>query len=176
MKFYIYSEDDSNYKAILDHNTTARVAWNSSGNNADGMNELASALTNDTSSWDSSLNASIITADEVAAITGNTSFDSTTSTGGSWFYFDSNSQTQTATSQGASKYAWLYDYSWDCANYGCNISENTNYGYWTSTPVFGSSSRAWYVKRSGNLGCLAVSDMSGHGLRPVITISKSIVS
>ena len=33
----------------------------------------------------------------------------TTLTSNNWFYLDSNNQTQTETTQGASKYAWLFD-------------------------------------------------------------------
>ena len=112
---------------ILDHNTTALVAWNSSGNSTDGMNEVAASLTSDTSTWASGLNPRLITADEIAQITGNTAYDQTNTFAFEWFYLDSNSQTQTATTQGASKYAWLYDY--------------TN-GYWTSTPVAGGTDGA----------------------------------
>ena len=33
MKWYIYSEDDSSYTMILDHNTTARIKWNDDNKN-----------------------------------------------------------------------------------------------------------------------------------------------
>ena len=48
MKWYAYKDDGTNYTMILDHNTTPLVAWNSSGNNADGMNEVKTALETDT--------------------------------------------------------------------------------------------------------------------------------
>ncbi len=81
------------------------------------MKEVATALSNDTANWDSSLNARLITANEVAKITGNTTFDASKE-GQSWFYLDSNNQTQTAKTQGASKYAWLFDYTSGCTSYG----------------------------------------------------------
>ena len=36
-------------------NTTAKVAWNTSNDNTDGMNEIITALENDTDSWHESL-------------------------------------------------------------------------------------------------------------------------
>jgi len=169
MKWYVYKEEDGIKYAILDHNTTAVVAWNSSGSNTE-MKEVATQLTTDTTGWDSSLNARLITANEVAEITGNTSFDSATSTSSAWFYFDDNSQTQTANSTGASKYAWLFDSTKSCTSYGCNTADSSNNGYWTSDAVADGSSYAWGVRRIGNLSYYIV---SGEliGVRPVIKIS-----
>ena len=177
MKWYTFNDEGSNSSTvnmILDHNTTETVAYNSTNVNTEPK-EAATALTNDTQSWNSSLNARLITADEIAKITNNTSFNGETSTSDSWFYFDSNNQTQTATTQGASKYAWLFDYTNDCTNHGCNIAESSNYGYWTSTPVVGSSSFAWLVTRDDTLYRNNVFDTTC-GVRPVITVSKNIIS
>jgi prepilin-type N-terminal cleavage/methylation domain-containing protein len=184
MKWYIYAEDSSSYKMILDHNTTALVAYNSSGSNS-SMNEVATALTNDTSSWDSSLNARLITADEIATITGNTTFSGSTSTRSSWFYFET--KTTTSPNPFAGTYAWLYDYTYDCSAYECNIEDNnqyvysgtnTNYiyGYWTSTPVAGITLSAWHVSYEGDLHNYGVSLAHSVGVRPVVSISKSIIS
>ena len=172
MKWYAYGDDGTNYTIILDHNTTANVAWNSTGRNSE-MKEVTTALTTDTSTWDSSLNARLITANEVAKITGNTGFDASKS-GQKDFYLDSNNQKQTATSKGASKYAWLFDYTKECTNYGCNIADSSTYGYWTSSD-YKDGPYAWIVYRYGNLdrGWVGFTD---YGVRPVITVSKSIVS
>ena len=175
MKWYTFNDEGANSSTvnmILDHNTTAGVAWNSTGRNSE-MKEVATALTNDTQSWNSSLNARLITANEVAKITGNTNFDAS-KTGQKWFYFDSNNQTQTATIQGASKYAWLFDYTKECSKYGCNIEDSSNYGYWTSSAVTGSSSDVWSVYSYGYLSSNSV-NITFDGIRPVITISKSII-
>ncbi len=160
---------------ILDHNTTATVAWNSTGSNSE-MKEVATALSNDTANWDSSLNARLITANEVAKIAGNTTFDASKE-GQSWICLDTN-QPDTTTwcskTQGTSKYAWLFDYTNDCTSYGCNIADSSTYGYYTSTPFTDSSSRAWNVLRHGSLyGCI-VNEVT-RGVRPVIAISKSII-
>jgi hypothetical protein len=185
MKWYIYSEDSTTYTMILDHNTTPLVAWNSSGSNS-SMNEVATALTNDTSSWNSSLNARLITADEIATITGNTTFNSSTSTYEEWFYFET--KTSTKPNPYAGTYAWLYDYTYNCTSYGCNIEDNNQYvysgtnsnntwGYWTSTPVAGNAGYAWDVYGSGGLSSDdRVFNAFFVGVRPVVSISKSIIS
>ena len=180
MKWYIYSEDNNSYTMILDHNTTAGagVAYNSTNSNGE-MKEVKTALESDTSTWDKSLKARLITANEVAKITGNTSFDEKTSTWDSEFYFDSNNQTQVANKTNKSKYAWLYDYTSGCADYGCNIEHpvyfgyDTN-GYWTSATL-ADDSCAWAVNRRGELYPEPKS-YNYLGTRPVITISKSIIS
>ena len=173
MKWYIYSEDDNSYAMILDHNTTVKVAYNSTDSNTE-MKEVKIALESDTSTWDKSLNARLITANEIAKITGNTSFDEKTSTKSSWFYLDSNNQTLVANSKNKSKYAWLYDYTNNCKEYGCNIEDSSNYGYWTSTPIVGETTRVWSVFSYGYLNNFTTS-YTNYGIRPVITVSKSII-
>ena len=170
MKWYVFNDKEENatVNVILDHNTTARVAWNSTGNNSE-MKEVADALKTDTSAWKNT--ARLITANEVAKITGYTGFDATQS-GQSWFYLDSNNQTQTTSSTNKSKYAWLFDYTIDCTNFGCNVSDSSTWGYWTSIPYKDNSTNAWLVFRSGVLSDSIVTD-TGYGVRPVITISKS---
>ena len=183
MKWYTFNDEGENASTvnmILDHNTTISVKWNSKDSNRE-MKEVAAALTTDTSTWNSSLNARLITADEIAKITGNTSFNGATSTRNSWFYLDSNNQTITATSKGASKYAWLFDYTHNCTGCGCNVT--TVYGvvgYWTSTPL-SESSLVWGISYLGRLESFGANGVSlgsseTNGVRPVITVSKSVIS
>ena len=177
MKWYTFNDEGSKAETvnmILDHNTTAGVAYNSTGSNSE-MKEVKTALESDTSTWDKSLKARLITANEVAKITGNTSFDEKTSTYDKYFYLDSNNTTQVANSTNKSKYAWLYDYTYGCKGYGCNIEDSSTWAYWTSTPVAGGTDRAWRVFSFGSLDYYEVND-TRYGLRPVITISKSIIS
>jgi hypothetical protein len=173
MKWYIFAEDDDSYTVILDHNTTALVAWNKSGSNS-SMNEVATALTNDTSSWDSSIKATarLITADEIATITGNTTFNSSTSTTSNYFYFETN--TTTAQNPHSGTYAWLYDYTSGCLSYGCNVADSSNNGYWTSTPVARSTNLAWFVYFDGCFHNDRIDYAGILGVRPVITISKDL--
>ena len=179
MKWYTFndSNESSTVNMILDHNTTTGLAWYSSNTN------VAYESSNIKPEIDKLVSISgwvdtprLIMASEIAQITGNTSWTNT----GSWYYFDSNSQTQTAKSQGASKYAWLYDYTYGCTSYGCNTADGTKYsgyyiyGYWTSTPK-GTSGSGGTVWRVGMNGALYNDDASltSRGVRPVITIPKS---
>ena len=173
MKWYVFNDKEGNatVNVILDHNTTARVAWNSTGNNSE-MKEVKIKLEEDTKDWKNT--ARLITANEIAKITGNTRFDATQS-GQNWFCLDTNQPDTTtwcAKAQGASEYDWLFDYTYDCTNYGCNISDSNTWGYWTSSPDKGNSAYAWRVRWNGNLlnGVVGSTDF---GIRPVITISKS---
>ena len=176
MKWYTFNDEGSKKETvnmILDHNTTAKVKWNSTGSNTE-MKEVKTALESDTSTWDKSLKARLITANEVAKITGNTSFDEKTTTYDKWFYLDSNNKTQVANSTNKSKYAWLFDFTFSCKEYGCNIEDSSVYGYWTSAPVAGGTDRVWRVYRGSHLSNGTAS--STLGLRPVITVSKSLIA
>ena len=177
MKWYTFNdegEDSSTVNMILDHNTTAKVVYNSKYVNTEPK-EVKTSLTKDTSTWNSSLNARLITADEIAKITGNTNFNSSTSTYKEWFYLDSNNQHQAAQSWGTSKYSWLFDYTYLCTNNGCNVSDSSNYGYWTNTPVAGSGYSIWTVRNTGTLVSTNLDNDSIFGIRPVITVSKDII-
>ena len=114
----------------------------------------------------------IISAEEVNTITGKTDWTSTST----YYYFDSKDQTQTSTTQGSSKYAWLYDYTKECTSYGCNIADTNTYGYLTSTTkdTAGSNNIVWGVYSYGYLGNIDASN-GNRGIRSVITISKSII-
>ena len=163
MKWYIYSEDNNNYTMILDHNIEKYMGYST------GM----SNLTNQKLNWDNSLKIRMIQANEIAKITGNTSW----STSKGWFYLDSNNQTPVANSTNKSKYAWLYDYTYGCEKNGCNIEESENSsGYFTGTEA--NSNMQYIITNDGSLRVGPKSGMMGRGIgvRPVITISKSIIS
>ena len=172
MKWYVFNDKEGNatVNVILDHNTTANVAWNSAGNNSE-MKEVKIKLEEDTKDWKNT--ARLITANEVAKITGNTDWDASKGNQ-TWFCFDTNQQDDTndcAKAQGTSKYAWLFDYTKECTNYGCNTPNLSSWGYWTSTQYV-NSIHVWFVSRNGRLDVNSASS-TGHGVRPVITISKS---
>ena len=79
-----------------------------------------------------------------------------------------------------SKYAWLFDNTTNCLQYGCNIQDNNEYsgsavhGYWTSDAS--SINYPWAVVESGQLGRNNVTNATNVGIRPVITLSKSSVT
>ena len=173
MKWYVFNDKEGNatVNVILDHNTTAGVVYNSTGSNSE-MKEVADALKKDTSTWKNI--ARLITANEIAKITGNTNWDANKENQ-PWFCLDTNQKDTTSycsKAQGKSKYTWLFDYTNDCTNYGCNVSDSSNYGYWTSTSYKGNSTHAWHIRRFGYLSYDGVT-YAGSGVRPVITISKS---
>ena len=166
MKWYVFNDKEGNatVNVILDHNTTANVAWNSTGNNSE-MKEVADALKKDTRTWKNT--ARLITANEIAKITEKTGFDASKKNQ-DWFCLDTNQPDTTsycAKAQGKSKYAWLFDYTYECTNYGCNTSDLSTWGYWTSTS-------SWHVSRFGHLSNTNA-NYADSGVRPVITISKS---
>ena len=169
MKWYIYKETDSSYTMILDHNTSIKA----------NVNSISQELNSDTEGWDASLKASLITPYEVANITGNTSWHISDM----WFYFDSKDFTHPANSTNKSKYAWLYDYTNGCKEYGCNEDDpNENlYGYWAGGiysygSKTGSHTDALMVARDGTLSKINPKYYpDSYGLRPVITVPKSII-
>ena len=177
MKWYVFNDKEGNatVNVILDHNTTAGVAWNLTGNNSE-MKEVKKALENDTKDWKNT--ARLITANEVAKITKHPTFDASKENQ-DWFCLDTNKPDTTnwcSKAQGTSEYAWLFDYTSGCTSYGCsNTSNSSTWGYWTSTPKKDDSTYAWYVYRNGDLGTSYVSNLDS-GVRPVITISKSNIS
>ena len=198
MKWYTFNDGGSTsdkINLILDHNTTALVAWNSTGNSVSGPTNVITQLSSDTSLWAgvptrtdiysvsngtstytinyNSYKARLITAAELATITGNGSFSEATAPYTSYFYFDSNNHSQTSTTIGASNYDWLFDYTNGCTSYGCNIADASTYGYWTSTAIFGKTDSAWYVFRSGSSSYSIVDFAGFSGVRPVITLQKS---
>ena len=175
MKWYAYAETDTTYTMILDHNTTATIAWNE--NNTSNQVPDASftqKLESDTAKWNKNLNPRIINAVEIAKITSYSNFDILTTS--DWFYFDTNNQVQTATTQGSSKYAWLYDYTKDCTSYGCNIADQQTNGYWANSYGIGDGEYIWTVHYGGNLGGVQIFEESVVGIRPVITIDKKIIN
>ena len=177
MKWYVFNDKEGNatVNVILDHNTTARVAWNSTGNNSE-MKEVKKALENDTKDWKNT--ARLITANEIAKITKHPTFDASKENQ-DWFCLDTNKSDNTsycAKAQGTSEYAWLFDYTYGCTRCGCNTSDSNTEGYWTSTQYKDNSTHAWIIYRDSNIGINDVNHSSQIGIRPVITIAKSAVS
>ena len=172
MRWYVFNDEGaSTINLLLDHNTTATVAWASSGTNTNGPVEVKTQLENDTASWNKSINARIIEASEIAKITGNITW-----TGEIFYYFHDNTQTQYKGAAGTNKYAWLFDNTKNCTTYGCNVADSSTAGYWTGTAYSGNSSHAWYVDYFGYLLGNSVHFALTSGVRPVITVSKSVIS
>ena len=192
MKWYIYSEDDSNYTMLLDHNTTALIKWNDDNKNVVYESSNLYAVVEDlktTSGW--KVNPRIISAEEINIVTGKTGFDQ--SNPSSLYYFDTLTYTSgTFSSTVRSRYDWLYNNSYQCKtgdkDYGCTMEDNNIYtaygttetgkikGYWTQTIYTGSDNGIWRVEGAGGYLCMDLANAVRFGIRPVITIPKSIIS
>ena len=179
------------------------------GKNDKGPLTVLKQLKNDTSSWKgtitpsnytmdqtgetsnakytidySSYKARLITAQEIATITGNTSWNEKVAANSNWYYFDSKTDTEsdickTGNTAGCS-YGWLYDRSSiDCTVYGClnnADSSMTGVGYWTASSRAATSSNAWNVHYYTVGDNPYVSYLGNFGVRPVIEVLKSKLS
>ena len=207
MKFYAFNDDGGDtLNLILDHNTTATIAWNSSRSNTSGPNEVLTQLKADTDSWVgteipsnytmdqsaqtskakytidySSYKARLITANEIATITGNTSWNVTTALYNDGYYFDTNTIIPSDTCKEGNtigcKYGWLYDRtSTKCTTWGCLNNADpgmTGEGYWSASSFAASTYYAWFVSFVGNVRNGGVDSSYYFGVRPVIEVSKS---
>ena len=221
MKFYAFNDDGKDtVNLILDHNTTAKVAWvskedylaaggtesdyESNGKNDKGPLTLLAQLKTDTDGWQgtidpsnytmdqtgqtsnakytidySSYKARLITSQEVAQISGNTSWNEKVAAKSNWFYyFDSKtvSASDTCKSGNTSEcsYGWLYDRTnTECITYGClNNSDQVTSGYWTVSSRAAGSSGAWSVSYNARVDGIYVNS-SSYGVRPVIEVLRS---
>ena len=189
MRWYTFNDEGTDtINLLLDHNTTATVAWvskadyiaaggteaewGSNGNNNKGPITALKQLKSDTKAWNSSLNARLIEASEVAKITNNTAWTA----GDNSYYFHTNSNTEYKGAAGTNKYAWLFDNTYNCTTYGCNVADPSTYAYWTNTAQSGSSDRTLRVDCSGSLYGINVESAYWYGVRPVITVLKSVIS
>ncbi len=200
MKFYIYYEDSNNYRLILDHNTSGDVAWNS--NSGTTMEEVKLRLLDDTKGWAGE--PRIISANEIAHIVGidttllwdsNKPWGVTKETQSAWYYLDGSGdnyyawEVGVANTNNKSSYAWLYDYTSECIQYGCNYEDNNVYsyetkdnlnkdriyGYWTSDMLAGTTEYAWRLIRDGSMNYYFTNYPSLYGVRPVITLPKTLI-
>lgn len=120
--------------------------------------------------------ARLITASEVAKITGHLTFDESVSNQSSWFYFDTNKNVKKDTCKNGDtsgcNFGWLYDRtSKSCIENGClNSSDNETFGYWTATFSNNSSNKAWYIFCGGYLSSDNITRVIG--IRPVIEVNK----
>ncbi len=206
MKFYAFNDNGgSNVNLLLDHNTTATVSWNIHGSNVSGPSEVLTQLNDDTKTWVgtetpsnytvdqstqgskakytidySNYKARLITAQEVAQITGNTTWDEKIST--SAFYFDTNTSTASATCKSGNtsgcKFGWLYDRTdKSCTSRGClNNSDVSMYGYWTISPEATYPFGAWNVCYAASLASSTIDGGVSFGVRPVIEVLRSKLS
>ena len=165
MKWYAFldeGENSSKINLLLDHNIKEGVAWNSGTGSIDYkyMSEVKDELEKETVNWIG--DKRLISADEIATITGNTTFDSTVNLKDEGFSFK--------------KFGWIFDRtSTVCENSGCpNNSDGSHFGYWTSSRALGYSATdyyAWGVFDEGRIVAYTINTTSPE-IRPVITVDK----
>ncbi len=170
MKWYAFNDEgNATVNLLLDHNTTAKVAWASSGKNANGPVEVKTQLENDIASWNGAVKstARLIEASEIAKITGYPNWNNNR------YYFHTNSNTEYKGAAGTNRYAWLFDNTRECTTYGCNVADSSAGAYWTNTAYSGNFNTAFTVYYIGILSHdNNVANASGPGVRPVIEVSR----
>ncbi len=177
MRWFAYKnyEDSSKINLLFDHNTSYIGIWDSFGSIKYGPRDLNRLIKEDTATWKSEFNARAITVDEIAKITNNSNFSSTSSGENSWFYFETNNQSLPSMSQGSATYGWLFDRTTVCVDYGCENDSNDTYSYWTVSTVYVRTDSAWAVARTGTITVHKVDSGSPYGIRPVITVDKNLI-
>ena len=193
MKWYVFLDDikSSTLNLLLDHNSSNGSYW-SSTKNLSGPNEALINLKRDTLSWTTKISsknnvtnytysdatytinyddyhARFITAEEIAKIVGK-NWNQKNAFIDSKFYFDTLSNIQPT----EYKFGWLYDrINTHCTNTGClNNGSKSISGYWTSSAVSGTNSKAWYIVYTGKLDNGNVDNRYIAGIRPVIEVEK----
>ena len=201
LRWFAYKDTNasSTVKLLLDHNTTAIVQWYSSDTYKTYdqslvkpyVDKLGYTVANGGSGW--AVTPSLIDATDIADIIGyntirkGTMWNSANSN--NTFYFETGttsggiSANQSSSPYKKSRWWWLYDNTYNCQSYGCEVQDQNSYtdassgassyayGYWTKTNI-GSGSTVWIVHCYGSLNYNFASN-SYRGVRPVITVEKS---
>ena len=175
MKFYAFNDDGGDkVNLILDHNTTATIAWETSDFN------IFKQLSDDILNWNSAIkpNVKIISLSEIDSIVKNNVNElQLLGTPGKLndptYYLHTNSTTVYKGKIGTNKYAWLFDNTKDCTTYGCNKDNSSTYGYWTNDYNPDNASNIFCVTYEGKLDQNDSSTAILYGVRPVIEVLKS---
>ncbi len=176
MKWYVIADNGDSVDIFLDHNASGLLAYDTSGTYKEYANASIKSTVDALVSSDGwKVTPRLITAEEIVAITENTEWINAKTQN---FVFGSKSGTLYNYMNDEQKarhrsFKWLFEYT-NCGNSGCSNIDNNTYGYWTSSPVSDDSTRAWSVASTGMLTSWVVSNDSTFGIRPVITVPKSI--
>ena len=208
MKFYAFNDDgQETVNLILDHNTTNVYGWSPIDDIANGPSRVLEILNRDTGSWKGTITptnytmdqigqtsnakytidysgykARLITAQEVAVITGNTTWDEKVATNTDYYYFDSKTKSASDTCKSGDtsgcQYGWLYDRTTTgCTTYGCLNDADSSMrgsGYWTASSCANQTEYAWSVKYDARISINSINNTYfGCGVRPVIEVLRS---
>ena len=180
--FYVLRVDGEAVKLIMERNITDTVLvdgkrtvdWNTA------MNFFRSGLGKNLG-W--KVNVELPRAQDIADAVGNTEWNTAEKDYTGWFCLATKVQDFTGSpfcgDQSSQNY--LYDYTRDCANWGCSHSLDSSYAmaYWTGDTINDTNStatsyaRGWRVLRLGTLRFDGLHDKTETGVRPVITINKN---
>jgi len=175
MKWYAFldSEDSETVNLILDHNTTDYMQWHNyaTGTTPDRITE---ELATDVANWNAAVKetARLITAQEINQIAPSASTHTWNVNEDTGYYLHTGTTAIHYDSAGTNTYAWLFDNTYSCVFYGCNVSDKNASGYWTSTYAF--SEKAWKISNDGKFVAEKINAGGHSGVRPVITVNKSI--
>ena len=173
---------DNSLKLTYSYNTSAAT------NNYGTLSCTNGTCTVAGSQITSNLKARIITGEEITAITKTKAAEGTnaynwTLANGAYYYFSSKEYTlgtKTAVSSGQTgntELSWLVENTTnvDASGATANTYGDNNLGYWALSPVANDVNDAWAINRYGSFyNAYSVANASSYGIRPVITISKSI--
>ena len=182
--FIVLAVDNNKVKLIMEHNITegsgtTTMTW------MDAMKYFRTGAGASTkSAWTNVVDVDLPMAQDIANAVGNTGWNMEDKNYDGSFYFDKNGssygQTQVAKASNLSNFRWLYNYTRECSEYGCDsatsLGSTEAYGYWTRDTVAqqkDSTGYAWLVSRHGRLNYTDVSLDTNLGVRPVIIVLKS---
>ena len=177
--FYLLKKEDGASKLIMQENIATGMTWN------DAMNYLITGAGKDLKiQWPNIIDISLPSSTDIANAVNKTDWDLDTVTRTNDFCFgniESNAciwQGSTAFATNAKQYSWLFDYTRECANFGCEHSLSSAYafGYWTQDEDRIDNTYAWYVDRKGALTEDYPKTQSSYfGVRLVITVRDYIL-
>ena len=191
MKWYVFNDDGGDtVNLLLDHNTTATVAWGSNPDTSDGQPDIVnSQLAADVAGWKSNVKATarLITANEVAQATGNIDFDSEKEEAEQiefgetyWWLYDrmpTFEESMFISSYWTSSYSFVYNY--DEAYMVPERDEDGDLIMDDSIIRYRDRhyTQAWIVHSDGRLGATSgvgeYEDYEHIGLRPVISVLRT---
>lgn len=195
LKWYLYSDNgDKTVNLLLDHNISKTIIWNTKENLVNGpSDELLNTLKENTKNWTGvndrkdkysldlgeinytidykGYKARLISKEEIMYIVGDTSMAGENNN----IYFNKSTCKFDRDSTPKCEYGWLFDRTQsDCKNYGC--FNNGGSSYWTSTAQSNDRYKTAWRVYLGYLSPSTVDFKDGSvGIRPVITIDKSLI-
>ena len=178
MKWYAFLDDGSDtIKLLLDHNTTAFIAYNNDATKTT-PDTVNAQLALDVSNWNNTIknSARLISAEEVNEIA-PAAFNWNVNKFNHYYYLYTGIKSIYQGETSSNSYGWLFDNTHICENYGCNVTQEGTAGYWTGTyaSYANDGHYAWRVHYYGSLHTDYIIDNDSVGIRPVIEVKKELL-